>query len=112
MNNFIIELIIDILGYSYPYILKDSKGYKTTSGQYFMNQDWAKERYEMLNNLSNIADSEKVKDLQHRVDLYLTADSKFKEICEERQIQKRLLYEQLNSIYKEIYGKELDHYKE
>ena len=72
------EIIVSILKLDVPYIIKDTNGYKTLNGQYFMNQAWANNRYKMLNNLSNIsATTENFEELYDYLDLYLKADKAY-----------------------------------
>ena len=109
----LMEVIIKILGYDDPFIIKDDSGYKTLSGQYFMNQEWAKNRYKMLDNLSNLSPmTEGIENLSDYIDLYMKADSDYKRAKEERYMRKHLLWEKLNKIYKSVYNTSLETYKE
>ena len=107
------EVIIDILKFNKPYIIKDIDGYKTLNGQYFINQQWADNRYKMLNNLSNMSEQEyMLEELYDYLNLYMKADKAYQLAKSERQIRKHLLWEKLNSIYKSIYNEPLETYKD
>lgn len=109
----LMEIIIDILNFNKPYIIKDIDGYKTLNGQYFMNQQWADNRYKMLNNLSNISEQEyMLEELNDYLDLYMKADKAYQLAKSEKHMRKHLLWEKLNSIYKSIYNESLETYKE
>lgn len=109
----LMEVIIDILKFNKPYIIKDIDGYKTLNGQYFMNQQWADNRYKMLNNLSNMSEKEyMLEELHDYLDLYLKADKAYQLAKSERHIRKHLLWEKLNYIYKSIYNESLETYKD
>lgn len=109
----LMEVIIDILKFNKPYIIKENDGYKTLNGQYFMNQQWADNRYKMLTNLSNMSEQEyMLEELYDYLDLYMKADKAYQLAKSERQIRKHLLWEKLNSIYKSIYNEPLETYKD
>jgi hypothetical protein len=109
----LMEVIIDILKFNKPYIIKDIDGYKTLNGQYFMNQQWADNRYKMLNNLSNMSEQGyMLEELYDYLDLYMKADKSYQLAKSEMHIRKHLLWEKLNSIYKSIYNEPLETYKD
>ena len=109
----LMEVIIDILKFNKPYIIKDIDGYKSLNGQDFMNQQWADNRYKMLNNLSNMSEQEyMLEELYDYLDLYMKADKSYQLAKSERQIRKHLLWEKLNYIYKSIYNEPLETYKD
>ena len=113
MTQKLMEVIIDILKFNKPYIIKDEDGYKTLNGQYFMNQQWADNRYKMLNNLSNISEyTDGLEELYDYLDLYMKADKAYQLAKYERHIRKHFLWEKLNSIYKSIYNESLETYKD